>query len=62
MANTRQNRSKKKQAPERSRAPLVLIVMMLFRPTGLLGTYEFSLSRMLNRPRKAAIQEGGKQA
>ena len=41
---------------------LVLIVMMLFRPTGLLGTYEFSLSRMLNRPRKAAIKEGGKQA
>ena len=28
MANTRQNRSKKKQAPERSRAPLVLIVMI----------------------------------
>lgn len=41
---------------------LVLIVMMLFRPTGLLGTYEFSLSWMLNRPRKAAIKEGGKQA
>lgn len=41
---------------------LVLIVMMLFRPTGLLGTYEFSLSRMLNRPRRAAIKEGGKQA
>ena len=28
MANTRQNRSKKRQAPERSRAPLVLIVMI----------------------------------
>ncbi|MGN1250907.1 MAG: branched-chain amino acid ABC transporter permease [Candidatus Spyradocola sp.] len=41
---------------------LVLIVMMLFRPTGLLGTYEFSLSRMLNRPRRAAIKEGGKEA
>ena len=41
---------------------LVLIVMMLFRPTGLLGTYEFSLSRLLNRPGRAAIKEGGKQA
>ena len=41
---------------------LVLIVIMLFRPTGLLGTYEFSLSRMLNRPRRAAIKEGGKEA
>ncbi len=28
---------------------VVLILMMIFRPAGLLGTYEFSLTRTLKR-------------
>ena len=30
---------------------IVLIVMMLFKPNGVLGRYEFSLTRVLNRIR-----------
>jgi branched-chain amino acid transport system permease protein len=28
---------------------LLLVVVMIFRPTGLMGTYDFSLSRLLGR-------------
>ena len=28
---------------------LLLVVMMIFRPKGLLGTYDFSLSRVLGK-------------
>ena len=39
---------------------LVLIVMMLFRPEGLLGSYDFSLSRLIE---KAVIKlKGGRKA
>lgn len=33
---------------------LLLIVMMIFKPSGLLGTYEFSLTRLLDRLMKRA--------
>jgi branched-chain amino acid transport system permease protein len=29
---------------------LLLIVVMIFKPTGLMGTYDFSLSRLLGTP------------
>ena len=42
---------------------VVLIVMMLFRPTGLLGTYEFSLTRMLGwKPKHREGKKGGEKA
>ena len=42
---------------------VVLIVMMLFRPTGLLGTYEFSLTRMLSwKPKHREGKKGGEKA
>ena len=42
---------------------VVLIVMMLFRPTGLLGTYEFSLTRMLGwKPKHREGKKGGDKA
>lgn len=28
---------------------IVLIVVMIFKPSGLLGTYEFSLTRLIDR-------------
>lgn len=40
---------------------IVLIVMMLFKPNGLLGKYEFSLTRLINRFKKGKTS-GKKQA
>jgi branched-chain amino acid transport system permease protein len=43
---------------------LVLIAMMIFRPTGLMGSYDFSLGRLMERlfdrvsTRKKAKEEG----
>lgn len=38
---------------------LVLLVVMLFRPTGLLGTKEFSLYKLLNRKKKSKADSSG---
>ena len=42
---------------------LMLIIVMIFKPTGLLGTYDFSLSRLLERfmrwARAGKTQKGG---
>jgi branched-chain amino acid transport system permease protein len=45
---------------------LLLVIVMIFKPTGLMGTYDFSLSRLLGKswdkltaPRKAADKKEG---
>ena len=41
---------------------LVLVLMMIFKPTGLLGQYDFSLSRILEKlmnPKKSAGKKEG---
>jgi branched-chain amino acid transport system permease protein len=41
---------------------LILIGFMIFRPKGLFGTYDFSLSRLIGRPTKSiAKKEGGER-
>ena len=37
---------------------LLLIVMMIFKPSGLMGTYDFSMSRLLE---KFMNRSGGKK-
>ena len=39
---------------------VVLIVMMLFKPNGLLGRYEFSLTRVIDRIRRKGKGGGEK--
>ena len=39
---------------------VVLVVVMIFRPTGLAGRYEFSLYRLLFGRRRKADAESGK--
>ena len=36
---------------------LVLVLMMIFRPGGLLGSYDFSLSRIISK----VLSHGGKE-
>ncbi|SHI19743.1 amino acid/amide ABC transporter membrane protein 2, HAAT family (TC 3.A.1.4.-) [Sporobacter termitidis DSM 10068] len=38
---------------------LLLVVVMIFKPTGLMGTYDFSLSRLLGKPWER-LTSGGK--
>ena len=39
---------------------LVLVIMMIFRPEGLMGTYDFSLSRILGKLLWKIKNKGGK--
>jgi branched-chain amino acid transport system permease protein len=39
---------------------VVLVVVMIFRPTGLAGRYEFSLYRILTGRRRKADAQSGK--
>jgi len=41
---------------------LLLIVMMIFRPKGLMGTYDFSMSRLLEKGLNRLARRGGKEA
>ena len=35
---------------------VMLILVMMFRPTGLFGSYEFSLYQLLTKRRKKAVE------
>ena len=37
---------------------LLLVVMMIFRPTGLMGSYDFSMSRLLEKLLNAVFRRG----
>ena len=41
---------------------LLLVVMMIFRPKGLLGTYDFSLSRILEKALNGGFKKGKEAA
>ena len=40
---------------------LALVLMMIFRPKGLLGSYDFSLSRVLEKGLTAVLRPGGEK-
>ncbi|MDM8214164.1 branched-chain amino acid ABC transporter permease [Enterococcus hirae] len=37
---------------------LALIIIMIFKPNGLLGNWEFSLARLMNRKKKGGVKDG----